>query len=145
MKKVLVVLFVTLITACSNNNAIKHNEMTQIKNELKFDSLDQIQNLLKDLYGKEGMSGVKKWVTDNIKDGTKITFKTGPSGKSDEEAVICDRRMETLDKNGINIVDKQYLPFISKSINYDTCTLYFSLRVLFISEPFGIVIHKKTS
>lgn len=118
--------------------------MNQQITALQFDSVDQLQHTLQDLYKKQGLATVKEWVSKNFTKGRKLILKKGQSGQQHEEVEICDRKMETLDKNGIKTTNPGFLPFISDPVNYDTCQLYFSLRVLFIEEPFGLVIYKKT-
>jgi hypothetical protein len=115
----------------------------QVNDALKFDSVDELQLILKDLYVKQGISGVKEWIINNFTEGRKMLFKKGQSGQLNEEVEICDRKMEILDKNGINIVKDDFLPFMSQSINNHSCKLYFSLRILFINDPFGITIYNK--
>lgn len=112
------------------------------KNILSFDSLDQFKSYLKVLYETNNILGVKEWVTDNFQGGTTLSFREGPSGNMEETIQICDRRMELLDKNGIHVVNKDFLPSFSPQPDRLDCTLYLSLRILFIKEPFGIVIYK---
>lgn len=113
--------------------------------DLSFDSLDGLKDYLKVLYQTKDIAAVKEWIIDNLAKGTELSFKEGPSGNSNESVHVCDRRMELLDKNGIHVINKEFLPLLTKTPENSGCTLCFSIRVLFVAEPFGLVVYKTMS
>lgn len=110
--------------------------------DLTFDSLDEWKDYLKVLYQENGLAAVSGWVEDNLTRGVTCAIKSTPSGAS-EVMQVYDRRMELLDKNGIKVIHPDFLPTITAPVDFSVCEISFSLRILFIQEPFGIVIYKR--
>lgn len=114
-----------------------------MENELSYDSKDALRDFLKDIYESNGILAVEEWVKDHLKRGTVLIFKGVASGQKENHVSVWDRSMEILNPMNNTIVNKSFLPPLSSPIDFDKCELYLSLRILFISEPFGLVIYSQ--
>lgn len=114
-----------------------------MNSELTFESIDSLKRLLKNIYISGGLDEVKEWIEENMKRGKEVSFKINSSNTLDDKIVIWDRNMEILDPMSNKSVNPSFLPLISSPVDYNVCDMYLSLRILFISEPFGVVIYKR--
>lgn len=106
---------------------------------ISFASTDSLLEILADKYRVEGMPGVVAWVNESFKTGVVVSMARDPGNLYRiEKASIYDRALIQLtddgEETGVTILSPKHSDAFSTN-------LFLSVRLIFIDQPFGLLLY----
>lgn len=117
------------------------NSSLMNKQEVSFQSTDDILNILKKMYHTEGINGVTRWVEKSFRTDSQLSMARDVTNLTEiDEAMIYDRVIIPLNKAGEEM-SEYYLKPLHEDV-FDQ-NLFLSIRLHFIDQPFELLIYTR--